>query len=54
VALFAPVRERYAALVADPAGVDAVLADGAAARARGRRRTMAASATGRACCPPAA
>jgi tryptophanyl-tRNA synthetase len=33
VALFAPVRERYAALVADPAGVDAVLADGAA-RAR--------------------
>jgi len=29
VELFAPVRERYAALVADPAHLDAVLADGA-------------------------
>jgi tryptophanyl-tRNA synthetase len=29
VELFAPVRERYEALVADPAALDAVLADGA-------------------------
>ena len=29
VELFAPVRERYEALVADPAAIDAVLADGA-------------------------
>ena len=30
VALFAPVRERYTALMADPAELDRVLADGAA------------------------
>ena len=38
VELFAPVRERYAALVEDPAGLDAVLARGAA-----RAREVAAS-----------
>jgi tryptophanyl-tRNA synthetase len=41
VELFAPVRERYAALVADPAGVDAVLADGAARASAIASRTLA-------------
>ena len=41
VALFAPVRERYAELMADPAELDRVLAGGAARAARGRRRDPA-------------
>jgi tryptophanyl-tRNA synthetase len=41
VELFAPVRERYEALVADPAQVDAVLADGAARAQQVADRTMA-------------
>ncbi len=42
VELFAPVRERYAALVADPAELDRVLADGAARAGAVARETMAA------------
>ncbi len=41
VELFAPVRERYAELVADPAAVDAVLAEGAARAREVARATMA-------------
>ena len=41
VELFAPVRERYAALVDDPAGLDAVLAEGTARAAEVARTTMA-------------
>ena len=41
VSLFAPVRERYAELMADPAHLDAVLADGAARASEVARRTMA-------------
>ena len=40
VELFAPVRDRYAALTADPAGLDAVLADGAARATAIATRTM--------------
>jgi tryptophanyl-tRNA synthetase len=42
VELFAPVRERYAALVADPAELDRVLADGAARAGAVAAETMAA------------
>ncbi len=42
VELFAPVRERYAALVADPDRLDAVLADGARRAGAVARETMAA------------
>jgi tryptophanyl-tRNA synthetase len=41
VELFAPVRERYAALVADPAELDGVLADGAARAGSVAQQTMA-------------
>jgi tryptophanyl-tRNA synthetase len=41
VEMFAPVRERYAALVADPDHLDAVLADGAARASEVAARTMA-------------
>ena len=40
VELFAPVRERYAELVADPDGLDAVLADGAERAREVARETM--------------
>ncbi len=42
VALFAPVRERYDALVADPGHLDAVLAEGAERAREVAERTMAA------------
>ncbi len=42
VALFAPVRERYAELIADPAALDAVLADGADRARAVAQRTMSA------------
>jgi tryptophanyl-tRNA synthetase len=42
VELFAPVRERYAALVADPAGLDGLLAAGAERARSVARSTMAA------------
>ncbi|MDP9434014.1 MAG: tryptophan--tRNA ligase [Actinomycetota bacterium] len=41
VGLFAPVRERYAALVAEPDRLDDVLADGAARAGEVARRTVA-------------
>jgi len=41
IELFAPVRERYAALIADPAHLDAVLADGAARAGAVAAETMA-------------
>jgi tryptophanyl-tRNA synthetase len=41
VELFAPVRERYAELLADEAGLDAVLADGAARASETARLTTA-------------
>jgi len=42
VALFAPVRERYAALVGDPEGLDAVLAEGTQRAREVARATMTA------------
>ena len=42
VEMFAPVRERYAELIAEPAALDAVLADGAARAGRVARGTLAA------------